>query len=717
MRTQPARPFLGVSLVVFGLAFIGSGCASRPKVVEPTSDDKLARLIQLENERSPGGGEILTRLSDPAAPVRARAALALGRIKADDAAPSLLPLLASDSSAYVRESAAFALGLLGPGARGALDDLTQALADPSEAVRGRAAEALSRIASDPTEKEQAAEAIASMLEGAMPSEPSSWSEDTSVSSLRLPRMDLRLGMAALARLQSLRWAWPVLATDGGRPRLAWWPAASTLAQLPGDERAPLVQYYAGAPDPELRFWAARAAGSLSSTRARQPLLKLLEDPNESVRVEALKAAAATRLAAAGGLVAQHLESGSLRTRGAALEALAGIDQANATELVIDALSDSSPWIRALAWPALARQDPESLWLLLSGIGWDDPEWRVRRAIADVVGRIGTPRAQGNLRSLASQDPDPRVRARALILLSSFDQESASALALEKLNANHSVERAAAAGVLGELGPGGASSAGEPIVKAFDRQADDVTFRLAALNALSKLYGATDPRVIDVAKKALTSSDFALRLGASAILEQTNEVFELTAPAGSVSADEYLKLAAPSFTPQAFIHSSRGTIELQLFVLDAPLTVKNFIDRAREGLFDGTSFHEIDPNLSVEARESENGARVPTIRSEINLRSFVRGSVGMARSGLESSGTTFFITNSPKPQLEGHYTVFGQVTAGNEILDRIEPGDVIERIVIWDGIIAPTAPTSPPSTPSWPTFEDGSRQQAASARGR
>jgi cyclophilin family peptidyl-prolyl cis-trans isomerase len=74
----------------------------------------------------------------------------------------------------------------------------------------------------------------------------------------------------------------------------------------------------------------------------------------------------------------------------------------------------------------------------------------------------------------------------------------------------------------------------------------------------------------------------------------------------------------------------------------------------------------------------------TIRDELNERPFVRGSVGMALSGKDTGGSQFFITHSPQPHLDARYTAFGHVVNGMDVLDRIQQGDVIQRVRVWDG---------------------------------
>ena len=105
------------------------------------------------------------------------------------------------------------------------------------------------------------------------------------------------------------------------------------------------------------------------------------------------------------------------------------------------------------------------------------------------------------------------------------------------------------------------------------------------------------------------------------------------------------------------------------------------------LYNGQSFHRVVPNFVIQAgdpRGDSNGGPGYTIRDEVNRRAFVRGTAGMARDGKNTAGSQFFITHLPQPHLDGDFTAFGQVTKGMDVVDRIEPGDTILEVAIWDG---------------------------------
>jgi cyclophilin family peptidyl-prolyl cis-trans isomerase len=137
-------------------------------------------------------------------------------------------------------------------------------------------------------------------------------------------------------------------------------------------------------------------------------------------------------------------------------------------------------------------------------------------------------------------------------------------------------------------------------------------------------------------------------------------------------------------PVARIETERGVFELTLLAEDAPLTVHNFVTLARCGYFDGQRFHRVVPNFVVQGgdpRGDGNGGPGYAIRDELNRRRYLRGTLGMALSGPDTGGSQFFVTHSPQPHLDGGYSVFGQLSAGADVLDRLVQGDRIVRITI------------------------------------
>jgi cyclophilin family peptidyl-prolyl cis-trans isomerase len=146
---------------------------------------------------------------------------------------------------------------------------------------------------------------------------------------------------------------------------------------------------------------------------------------------------------------------------------------------------------------------------------------------------------------------------------------------------------------------------------------------------------------------------------------------------------------PGKTYVATIVTEKGDIVVELDADAAPRTVNNFVFLAREGFYDGLTFHRVEPNFVVQGGDplgSGRGGPGYTVPAEIELE-HVKGAIAMARQGDEvnperaSSGSQFYITLEETPHLDGAYTVFGQVVEGMDVVESIAQGDGIETITI------------------------------------
>ena len=147
------------------------------------------------------------------------------------------------------------------------------------------------------------------------------------------------------------------------------------------------------------------------------------------------------------------------------------------------------------------------------------------------------------------------------------------------------------------------------------------------------------------------------------------------------------LVEPPVSPHVFIDTDKGTIQIELAVLDAPITVRTFAELARSGYFAGVAIHRVVPNFVVQdgdPRGDGEGGPGYTIRDELNQRPYLRGAVGMALDWADTGGSQFFITHSPQPHLDARYTVFGQVISGMDVVDALARGDVIREVRVWTG---------------------------------
>ena len=136
---------------------------------------------------------------------------------------------------------------------------------------------------------------------------------------------------------------------------------------------------------------------------------------------------------------------------------------------------------------------------------------------------------------------------------------------------------------------------------------------------------------------------------------------------------------------ATIKTSKGNIQLQLFINDAPGTVSNFTKLARERFFNNKTFHRIVTNFVAQGgspRGDAYGGLDYSIRSELSMLHYDdEGYIGMASAGKDTEGTQFFITHAPTPHLDGRYTIFGKVSKGMDVVHRLEIGDEIEKVEI------------------------------------
>ena len=125
---------------------------------------------------------------------------------------------------------------------------------------------------------------------------------------------------------------------------------------------------------------------------------------------------------------------------------------------------------------------------------------------------------------------------------------------------------------------------------------------------------------------------------------------------------------------ATLHTSHGTLELELFDGDAPKTVENFRKLAADGFYDGVVFHRVIPDFMIQGGDptgTGSGGPGYTFEDEFNDQPVARGALAMANSGPNTNGIQFFIVTAEAcPWLDGKHTVFGRVTDGMDVVDTI-----------------------------------------------
>ena len=723
MNTMRHRSISTAIRAAVAATILAGGCASAPPAAKPSPkipfEQKTAWILQLEDRRvlriepppapapvvAPRGRapvvapapvittDLTTLVTDPEARIRRRAAMAIGRVGLPEGIQSLITALA-DTDPDVREMAAFALGLLGDVV--AAPALRAALADASPIVRGRAAEALGKIGLNQPQQihaaalKEVADAIGRVAAEyartpvvvSMPPDDDKWPAAPEAEAFRL-------AVYALVRLRAYEQLAAVVLDASGRRVTTWWPAAFALGRVEDKRAQPALLDMLKGPGKYSIAFAARGLGALKDPAAVEPLIALVNVPETPLEVvvsavRALQSIGDARAVAP--LIKLAASTTDPNVRLLAVTALGTLRATEGLSIVQDFLTDPWPAMRSTALRAAAAIDAESFVLVLSGME-PDSQWTVRAALAEVLATLPPEVALERVRSML-QDEDRRVVPAVLTALARLKAPDAGSIAIAQLKEPDFAVRATAARIVGELKPaGGVEALRDALTLAQGDAAIDA--RAAITSALAE-YGG--PTAIGTVKEALGDKDWALRVQAADLLAKLDPAGDYRAtmrPAPGVPIAPYddPQLITPSFSPHVFIETAKGTIEFELAVLDAPQTTRNFITLARKGFFNGLQIHRVVPNFVVQdgdPRGDGEGGPGYTIRDELNQRPFVRGTVGMALSWKDTGGSQFFITHSPQPHLDALYTAFGHVVNGMDVVDRIQQGDTIQRVRVWDG---------------------------------
>jgi cyclophilin family peptidyl-prolyl cis-trans isomerase len=156
---------------------------------------------------------------------------------------------------------------------------------------------------------------------------------------------------------------------------------------------------------------------------------------------------------------------------------------------------------------------------------------------------------------------------------------------------------------------------------------------------------------------------------------------------------------PSKKYRAIMHTDKGDITIELFAAQAPKTVNNFVFLAREGFYDGTTFHRVIGDFMAQGGDPTGtgtggpGYKWADEQSALGLKHEGEGILSMANAGRDTNGSQFFITYGPTPHLNGKHAVFGRVTGGMNVAKSLrerdpqrdrQPGDKIISVEILEG---------------------------------
>ncbi len=669
----------------------------------------LPKIIQNEDERTPSPDliDLMSPLNANNGAARRRAILALGRIGYASAVPALTEVLKIDRSPELRALAAFSLGEIeSPYAVSTLFDRLDSQNEASVLVRARAAEALGKIAAYKPAADALGKygmvAISEALVKLLPDPAQPVSADT--------KLLTSLTLTALLRVKQASTVPAITGQLRSPDADIRWQAANALARI-REGIAPAVPQLLTLledKDPLVRANAARALGVAKDAKAAEPLIKLLADTDERVTASAINALGTIADQKA---VQPLLDSGTKLLEGFRSfdRAKSGVPpQQNLLLLIVTALGNVKDE-KALAFLKAFRlaQDghvgahPE-VEIALAKFGeatfFDFPEtakiqienWKAVANFAQGLGELKTEKAKATLIDLFVAKPDVRAASGILNAMVAAKLDGVQKILLEQLKAQDVIVRSTVASLLGDAG-----DQSEAVITALNDAYKTAKLdktndaRIAIIEAATKLK---KPINIQVLTEETKDEDYVVRRRAAELLIESKEDVsgkKLNIGAVKTSHDRAFwkrmaQLTSSGKNPVAVLHTKKGDIRIELLAGDAPMTVDNFIQLAKSGFYNGLAWIRVVPNFVIQGgdpRGDQNGSPDYQIRDEINLREYKTGAVGMALSGKDTGGSQFFITHSPQPHLDGGYTIFGQVTAGMEVVSRIARGDKIERVEI------------------------------------
>jgi cyclophilin family peptidyl-prolyl cis-trans isomerase/HEAT repeat protein len=663
----------------FALILLCACASSRSKtpadlpVLEVPNLEERALLLLLVDRQSYDDFAVQQTLKGDAS-LREDLAVALGRIPARQGRTVLEGLLIDDEPA-VRRAAAFALGELeDPEAQTAL---FAAVRDPDRETGVLAVEALGKL------KVRVVDVLEALLSV---SEEERWAR-------LIPHL-FRFKEETIIALaeRGLTLPDPNLHTR----------AAYALSREPFAKALPTLRKLLADPDPRVRAWAARAMGIVGEAADLAALRPLLDDADPGPQIQALRSSRAmiTGGIAGGKATAPADWAPRLRTllddprpgvRASAIETagLWAVSVPEIGEALAQRAAGGETWERGLALLALAAgKHPRAAGIAASFAASSDDALKARAA--EAAGALGQPAGRELLERLTA-DASARVRAAAFTAWLAGDPKAAdiadiAAAARKALQDPDPAVRGVAFGWLGEhpVAPLADLDVALPAVYREGSEEDGLAGVRAVL-ARAEAEPLERGAAVALLEKAAQIGPYVLRREAGESLGKLGRpVPRLDPPGQSRGLEVYREIVQRTRRPRTVeIRTERGTVTVRLACPEAPLTCLNFLNLAGQGYFNGLTFHRVVPDFVAQGgdpRGDGTGGPGYSIRDEINRLRYVRGAVGMALAGPDTGGSQFFFTLSPQPHLDGGYTIFGQVVAGDEVMDQIRIGDRIETVV-------------------------------------
>lgn len=629
-------------------------------------------LTALEDTRAFDRPTLAAAAGSPDPSLRGRAAITLGRL-GDDAGRPLLQSLLSDGEPSVRASAAFAAGISGDPTL--TSELVRHLADAQPSVAAAAAWAVGFLAT-PAGRDALLERI-----------PNASSPEPRASLLRAL---WRYADGPSAEMASRYTSDPDVKVRGA--------AVYALARKPRESSLPVLTAALDDGDPDTAAIAARALGILGKKESLEPLSAALDSVKGPLVTNALNALEAILEKNAGAVL-----SDARRNRILTLAGSANPNQAVPALVLLRQFVDADREVFRRVWTIAITGEGRRREVALQSVvaalkerakdpldrAVQAPEASLRAAAAESLATLPADVA-GPYREKLASDREVLVRLAVVSSLKTSDAVKESRPIVDRsLQDPDSGVRAAAVEALALTGDRAVLPViQDALAKSRSDRAPDVA--IAAIEAAERMHG--EPAARALAESASRDDrPLVARLSRRALV-RTFHADPAALPAPKYprrEPAEYAAALAEARKPwKAVVETARGAFTIRLLGTDAPLTVVNFLTLARKRFFDGVPIHRVVPNFVVQDGDptaTGNGGPGWEIRDEINPIPYGRGTVGMALSGPDTGGSQWFVTHAPQPHLDGIYTVFGQVLAGQDVVDRIEQGDRILRVTV---VLAP-----------------------------
>lgn len=669
------------SLRLWPLMLLLAACARPPRpsgdLANKYHDATIRQIGTAQDERNTAA--LLPFLHDANPTYRREAALAFASVQAPAAVPGLLPLL-RDADPGVRRAAAYALGQTGDST--AVDSLrVRVLKEPDAVVRRYVHEALGRTVTRRTLPElwrvetlsdtaRAAALAWGLSRAALRGLGSPESIRRTVLVLNSPKLPVQGRLAAVVGLSRTR------GNDADLARLA----QETLLRVAVKDRSYAVRAAAAATLGKMAG-AALPADVAAATPAGSPAAKATvtpgavlarlatKDPDYRVRLSAVRALPfgfetypASRKAVFYALA--HDRAPVALTAAEWLLAHAKGESGPALAALADGNKQASPRMRAVLLQAAVHHASRA----------------ARSSFAETIRKrypaVPTVYEKGFLLQALAEDPasfdfvraeafapgqSPGVAGYALAALLAMRRQ-ADFPAGRHADFAAAVRQALASGDVAQLG-----TAAEALTDA-------------------KLYPEPQPADLAALRQAQAKLQLPREIEAWQGLQQALDKLERApkpTPSPVATAQQHpIDWAVVQSVPlgqQVRLHTSKGTILLELKPNEAPGAVASFVTLIGQHFYDNLYFHRVVPNFVAQGgdpRGDGNGSAPYNLRSEFGDLRYGEGAVGLASAGKDTESCQFFITHTPTPHLDGRYPIFAQVVGGMDVVHKLEIGDQI-----------------------------------------